>query len=66
MHDVDLIPQTHQIKYEYPSEGPVHIASPELHPKYHYANYVGGILMFSHNVRNSHDLISMSLRQTSK
>ena len=50
MHDVDLIPQTHQIKYEYPSDGPVHIASPELHPKYHYANYVGGILMFSHNV----------------
>lgn len=49
MHDVDLIPQTHQIKYEYPSDGPVHIASPELHPKYHYANYVGGILMFSHN-----------------
>jgi len=49
MHDVDLIPQTHQIKYEYPTDGPVHIASPELHPKYHYANYVGGILMFSHN-----------------
>ena len=47
MHDVDLIPTTHQIKYEFPKEGPVHIASPELHPKYHYPNYVGGILMLS-------------------
>ena len=55
MHDVDLIPQTHQIKYEYPKDGPVHIASPELHPKYHYANYVGGILMLSHIVREAPD-----------
>jgi len=47
MHDVDLIPTTHQIKYEFPEKGPVHIASPELHPKYHYPNYVGGILMLS-------------------
>lgn len=48
MHDVDLIPTTHEIKYEFPAEGPVHLASPELHPKYHYANYVGGILMLTH------------------
>lgn len=48
MHDVDLIPQTHEIKYDFPVSGPVHLASPELHPKYHYPNYVGGILMLSH------------------
>ena len=50
MHDVDLIPTTHEIKYDFPSEGPVHLASPELHPKYHYPNYVGGILMLTHAV----------------
>lgn len=48
MHDVDLIPTTHQIKYDFPSSGPVHLASPELHPIYHYAKYVGGILMLTH------------------
>lgn len=51
MHDVDLIPTTHQIKYDFPSSGPVHLASPELHPIYHYAKYVGGILMLTHQVR---------------
>ena len=51
MHDVDLIPTTHQIKYDFPENGPVHLASPELHPKYHYANYVGGILMLTHQVK---------------
>ena len=50
MHDVDLIPTTHQIKYEFPATGPVHLASPELHPKYHYPTYVGGILMLTHEV----------------
>jgi len=49
MHDVDLIPTTHQIKYDYPTNGPVHLASPDLHPMYHYANYVGGILLLTHH-----------------
>lgn len=48
MHDVDLIPTTHQIKYSYPENGPVHLASPDLHPLYHYENYVGGILLLTH------------------
>lgn len=48
MHDVDLIPTTHQIKYNYPENGPVHLASPDLHPLYHYENYVGGILLLTH------------------
>ena len=26
MHDVDLIPTTHQIKYDFPTKGPVHLA----------------------------------------
>lgn len=45
MHDVDLIPLNDNLKYSYPKDGPLHIASPEFHPKYHYATFVGGILL---------------------
>lgn len=45
MHDVDLLPLNTQLRYEYPGDGSaLHIASPKLHPKYHYENFVGGIL----------------------
>ena len=44
MHDIDLLPMNDQLKYRYPSEGPRHISSPELHPLYHYKKFVGGIL----------------------
>lgn len=26
-------------------DGPHHVSSPDLHPKYHYETFVGGILM---------------------
>uniref|UniRef100_A0A1B6CJ92 Beta-1,4-N-acetylgalactosaminyltransferase n=1 Tax=Clastoptera arizonana TaxID=38151 RepID=A0A1B6CJ92_9HEMI len=45
MHDVDLLPLNPNLSYQYPSTGLFHIASPELHPRYHYANFVGGILL---------------------
>lgn len=45
MHDVDLLPINEQLMYEYPEHGPFHVASPELHPKYHYQTFVGGILL---------------------
>ncbi|KAG4077793.1 hypothetical protein HA402_011222 [Bradysia odoriphaga] len=45
MHDVDLLPINDQLLYEYPEHGPFHVASPELHPKYHYQTFVGGILL---------------------
>lgn len=46
MHDVDLLPMNDDLRYEYPSSlGPLHIAGPKLHPKYHYENFVGGILL---------------------
>ncbi|KAH8315195.1 hypothetical protein KR074_005484 [Drosophila pseudoananassae] len=46
MHDVDLLPMNDDLRYEYPSDlGPLHIAGPKLHPKYHYENFVGGILL---------------------
>jgi len=45
MHDVDLLPINEQLIYEYPEHGMVHVASPELHPKYHYQTFVGGILL---------------------
>lgn len=50
MHDVDLLPINQQLRYEYPANGPFHVASPDLHPKYHYKTFVGGILL----VRREH------------
>nr|CAD7445378.1 unnamed protein product [Timema bartmani]CAD7459691.1 unnamed protein product [Timema tahoe] len=45
MHDVDLLPQNTHLSYTYPELGPFHVASPELHPRYHYPTFVGGILL---------------------
>ncbi|XP_014207195.1 beta-1,4-galactosyltransferase 7 [Copidosoma floridanum] len=45
MHDVDLLPMNDQLKYYYPETGPLHISSPELHPRYHYPTFIGGILL---------------------
>ncbi|XP_026729552.1 beta-1,4-galactosyltransferase 7 [Trichoplusia ni] len=45
MHDVDLLPMNDNLPYEYPSLGPVHISSPQTHPKYHYDTFIGGILL---------------------
>lgn len=47
MHDVDLLPINAQLSYAYPADGPFHVASPDLHPKYHYRTFVGGILLVS-------------------
>lgn len=45
MHDVDLLPLNNNLKYDYPADGPLHISGPEYHPKYHYASFIGGILL---------------------
>ena len=47
MHDVDLLPQNDALDYGFPEDGPFHVASPELHPLYHYKTYVGGILLLT-------------------
>ncbi|XP_028668734.1 beta-1,4-galactosyltransferase 7 isoform X1 [Erpetoichthys calabaricus] len=47
MHDVDLLPQNEALDYGFPDRGPFHVASPELHPLYHYKTYVGGILLLT-------------------
>lgn len=47
MHDVDLLPLNAELDYGFPEAGPFHVASPELHPLYHYKTYVGGILLLS-------------------
>lgn len=47
MHDVDLLPLNNDLKYDYPKVQPLHIAAPELHPKYHYPTFVGGILLIN-------------------
>ncbi|EFN82787.1 beta-1,4-galactosyltransferase 7 [Harpegnathos saltator] len=45
MHDVDLLPMNDQLSYAFPSTGPHHISSPDLHPRYHYYTFIGGILL---------------------
>ncbi|XP_076061435.1 beta-1,4-galactosyltransferase 7 isoform X2 [Oratosquilla oratoria] len=36
MHDVDLLPLNKELVYEFPSEGPFHVAAPHLHPRVHF------------------------------
>ncbi|XP_066586748.1 beta-1,4-galactosyltransferase 7 [Prorops nasuta] len=45
MHDVDLLPMNDELLYSFPKDGPYHLSSPELHPRYHYPTFVGGILL---------------------
>ncbi|XP_071488067.1 beta-1,4-galactosyltransferase 7-like [Diadema antillarum] len=47
MHDVDLLPRNKDLSYSYERvmRGPHHIAAPEIHPRYHYKTFIGGILM---------------------
>lgn len=47
MHDVDLLPLNAKLDYSYPYNGPFHIASPELHPLYHYDSFIGGIFLMT-------------------
>nr|CAG4652136.1 EOG090X0CO7 [Triops cancriformis] len=47
IHDVDLLPLNYELDYSYPSKGPYHVASPDLHPRYHYKTFVGGILLLT-------------------
>ena len=47
MHDVDLLPLNKDLNYGYPEKGPFHVSGPNLHPKYHYKTFVGGILIMS-------------------
>ena len=47
MHDVDLLPLNNDLNYDYPELGPFHVAGPDLHPKYHYKKFVGGILLLN-------------------
>uniref|UniRef100_H3C4S9 Beta-1,4-galactosyltransferase 7 n=1 Tax=Tetraodon nigroviridis TaxID=99883 RepID=H3C4S9_TETNG len=46
MHDVDLLPLNEALDYGFPGDGPFHVASPDLHPLYHYQTY-GGILLLT-------------------
>lgn len=45
MHDIDLLPLNKNLSYSYPKDQPFHVAAPNLHPKYHYPKFVGGILL---------------------
>ncbi|XP_030761807.1 beta-1,4-galactosyltransferase 7 [Sitophilus oryzae] len=54
MHDVDLLPLNNELRYDYPSQ-PFHIAAPELHPRYHYQKFIGGILLIN---REHYELVN--------
>ena len=47
MHDVDLLPMSDEIKYDYPKTGLMHLTAPGLHPKYNYPTFLGGILLIT-------------------
>lgn len=47
MHDVDLLPLNDNISYAYPGDNAFHVASPNLHPRYHYQTFIGGILLIN-------------------
>lgn len=59
MHDVDLLPLNEQLDYGFPEAGPFHVASPELHPLYHYKTYVGGILLLT---KQHYEMVSTWVR----
>lgn len=46
MHDVDLLPLNSNLSYAYPVM-PYHLAAPDLHPRYHYTKFIGGILLIN-------------------
>lgn len=58
MHDVDLLPLNDALDYGFPEDGPFHVASPELHPLYHYKTYVGGILLLT---KKHYDMVLLLL-----
>ena len=46
MHNIDLLQVNTQLKNGLPKKGQAyHLASPKLHPKYHYDKFVGGIVI---------------------
>ncbi|XP_071947600.1 beta-1,4-galactosyltransferase 7-like [Antedon mediterranea] len=47
MHDVDLLPRNEHLSYSFDvvKNGPHHLSSYELHPRYSYKTFVGGILL---------------------
>ncbi|XP_038070699.1 beta-1,4-galactosyltransferase 7-like [Patiria miniata] len=49
LHDVDLLPRNPAITYHYSNvkDGPYHVSAPELHPKYDYEEFIGGIILMS-------------------
>lgn len=48
LHDVDLIPLDERLDYGFPGEHqPMHLSPASLHPKYHYPDFLGGVLVLS-------------------
>ncbi|XP_022096628.1 beta-1,4-galactosyltransferase 7-like [Acanthaster planci] len=49
LHDVDLLPRNPAITYHYANvqDGPYHVSAPDLHPKYDYKEFIGGIMLMT-------------------
>jgi len=45
LQDVDLIPVHHNISYRFPSPGVYHASSRDVHPRYRYKAFFGGVLL---------------------
>lgn len=60
MHDVDLLPLNDNLNYSFPVQGVFHVAAPNLHPKYNYDTFVGGILLV--NKKHFREVNGMSNR----
>jgi xylosylprotein 4-beta-galactosyltransferase len=60
LHDVDLVPVHPRIRYDYPphENAVYHLSGPALHPMYHYADFIGGILLVPRTVYERIDGLS--------
>ncbi|XP_071441611.1 beta-1,4-galactosyltransferase 7-like [Hetaerina americana] len=47
MNDVDILPLNQELSYEFPTKGPVHLAAPNLHPMYHFPQFLGAIVVLT-------------------
>jgi xylosylprotein 4-beta-galactosyltransferase len=45
LHEIDLLPLYDALSYDYPRDGPFHVAAPGLHPRYDYPDFIGAILL---------------------
>ena len=43
-----------ELSYGYPDSGPYHLAAPHLHPRYHFPDFIGGVMLITRCVPLPH------------